>query len=116
HVGSVVVVVRAPCAGLGGVVEDRVATGGGVDYGVAVGEVALQLGDAERVEFGVVAAVEARHVVTACAQAAAQGLAEEAATAGYEDFHAGILCGVIRSLRLHRAPLLMSRASAVGAT
>src|SRR5690606_30497047 len=42
--------------------------------------------------FGVVAAVEAGHFMPAFAQAAAQGLAEEAATAGYEDFHAGILC------------------------
>src|SRR3546814_7833209 len=82
-----IAVVVAPGAGLGGVVEDRLAALRGADHGVAIGQVAAQLAYAELVEHRVQAAVEAHHFMPALHQAAAQGAAEETTAAGHEDFH-----------------------------
>ena len=53
-----------------------------------MGQVAAHLAHAQRVERGVMAAVEADHFMAALTQAAAQRLAEESTAAGDEDFHA----------------------------
>src|SRR3546814_3018791 len=67
-----IAVVVAPGAGLGGVVEDRLAALCGADHGAAIGQVAAQLAYAELVEHRVQAAVEAHHFMPALHQAAAQ--------------------------------------------
>src|SRR3546814_8432491 len=82
-----IAVVVAPGAGLGGVVEDRLAALCGADHGAAIGQVAAQLAYAELVEHRVQAAVEAHHFMPALHQAAAQRAAEEAAATGDEDLH-----------------------------
>src|SRR5690606_2794067 len=87
HVGAVVAVMAAPRTGLGGVVEDCLAAARGGQYRLGVGQVAAQLARADGVQRRVTATIEAGHFVAALHQAAAQGLAEEAAAAGDEDFH-----------------------------
>jgi hypothetical protein len=66
-VGQVVTLVTAPRPGLGGVVDDGVATLRGSDDGIALGQVALHLGHAQRVEHRVEAAIEADHLEAALA-------------------------------------------------
>src|SRR5690606_17240029 len=73
--------------GLGGVVEDGVGAARGGHDGVGVGQVAAHLAHAQRVQLRVVAAVEAGDLKPAFHQAAAQGLAKEAAAAGDQDLH-----------------------------
>src|SRR6478735_743859 len=86
-VGAVVAVVTTPRAGLGGVVEDRLASARRGDHRIAVGEVALALFDLQRIQRRMPGATEAAHVVAARDQAPAQRLAEEATTTGDEEFH-----------------------------
>src|SRR5690606_16759141 len=91
HVGLVIAVVAAPGAGLGGVVEDGVDASGRRAHGIAVGQVALHLAHAQRVERRIVAPVEAGDLMPAFDQATAQGLAEETPTPGDEQLHAWLL-------------------------
>src|SRR5690606_27435554 len=88
HVGVEVLLEAAPGTGLGGDVEHRVLALAGVQHGLELGEVAAQLAHAERVQFGIVATVEAGGRVAALDQPAADRLAEEAAAAGDQDVHA----------------------------
>src|SRR5690606_31167908 len=83
----VVAVAAAPGTGFRGVVEDRIETFRGGAHGVAHGEVAADLAHADRVERGVVAAVEAGDFVTTLDQSPAQRLPEEATATGDEDLH-----------------------------
>ncbi len=86
-IGLVVTLVAAPSAGLGRVVEDCVHAQRGSAYRVRIGEIAAHLAHADRIELGVVPAIEAGDVMTAFDEAAAQGLAEEAAATGNQDPH-----------------------------
>ena len=83
-----IAVVGTPCAGFRGVVEHRIETlrerG---HHRIAIGEVALQLANAERIEHGIMTAIEARDLVPAFDQAAAQRLAQESATSGNQYPH-----------------------------
>ena len=112
HVGIVVTLVAAPGAGLGRIVEDRVHAIGGMPHRVRIGEVALHLAHAEFAQHGVVTAVEADDLVPAFDQAAAQGLAQKATTAGDEDLHAcGSFCAAAHAASVSRPILALWRIS-----
>lgn len=87
HIGLVIAVVTAPCAGLGGIVEHRIDTSEGVPHRLRVGQVAADLAHAQALQHRVIAALEAHHLVPTRAQAAAQRLAKKAATTGHQYLH-----------------------------
>src|SRR5690606_2378279 len=85
HVGLVVLAIRPPGAGLGRIVEDRVAALRRGEQRVAVGQVAAHLGHAHRGQRRVLAAIEAHHLMAAFAQATTQRLPQEPAATGDQD-------------------------------
>src|SRR5690606_41433221 len=87
HVCPVIAVVAAPGTGFRGVVQNRIHAGAGGDDRIAVGKIAAHLADAERIKLRVVAAVEARDLVSAFDQATAQRLAKESAAARHQYPH-----------------------------
>src|SRR3546814_2730160 len=92
--------------------EVRRAALGGADHGVAIGQVAAEVGDAELVEHRVQAAVEAHHFMPALHQAAAQRAAEETAAAGDEDIHRLLLgCFAAHAASFSRPILALWRMS-----
>jgi hypothetical protein len=70
-------------------VEHRLDAFAGAQHRVGIGEIAAQLLHAQHVQFRVIPAIEAGDLVAALDQPAAQRLAEETATTGYKDAHAG---------------------------
>ena len=86
-VGSEVRVPRAPYAGFGGDVKDGFATGDGAVHCGGVGEVARKDFDAAGGEGRLVRAGKGTDGVAAGEAELHEGLAEEAAAAGDEDFH-----------------------------
>jgi hypothetical protein len=75
--------------GLGGVVEHRLDALAGAADVPGVGKIAEPLLDAERRQRGGGAALRAHHLMAFGQQGAAQGLPEEAATAGDQNLHPG---------------------------
>ena len=88
HIGLVVAVVTAPCAGFRRVVEHGIeATGKCSEHRIAIGQIARDLAHAECIQRRIVPAIEAGDVMSARNQPSTERLAEETATAGHEDLH-----------------------------
>ena len=91
-VGAMVAVVTAPRARLRRVVEDgveprAVVAGERGQDGIAVRKIARNLAHAQRLQRGVVTAIETGGAMPALEQAAAQRLAQETSATGHQDVH-----------------------------